>query len=38
MRPKAKERRSEMARLLLASKEPIPGGELAKIFGVELTK
>ena len=34
MRPKAKERRSEMARLLLASKEPIPGGELAKIFGV----
>ena len=34
MRVKPKERRFEMANLLLASKEAVPGEELAKIFGV----
>ena len=31
---KAKERRTEMANLLMSSKEPIAGGELARIYGV----
>ena len=34
MKLKATERRREIANLLLASKEAIPGGELAKVFGV----
>ena len=34
MKLKAAERRREIANLLLASKEAIPGGELAKMFGV----
>ena len=31
---KAKQRRTEMANLLMSSKEPIAGGELARIYGV----
>ena len=34
MKLKAAERRREIANLLLASKDAIPGGELAKVFGV----